>query len=109
MMSCVKIFSITKVAPINKSVPGEDGQNENGKKLNVPHFMDLGKVFFLHYVVVKTKSICFQSLASLNLDISLFHELLRLLKTRPGTENISYVSFINFGTASNLFNNSGTE
>merc|ERR1719471_2456135 len=73
MMSCVKIFSITKIAPVNKSFSGEEDFNDKSKKFNVPHFIDLGK-----------------RLASLNLDISLFHELLRLLKTRPRTENIRH-------------------
>ena len=62
MMSCVKIFSITKVAPINKSVPDEDGQDENGKKLNVPHFMDLGKVFFSIMLLSKLNQFVFSLL-----------------------------------------------
>ena len=46
MMSCVKIFSITKIAPINKSFSGEEDFNDKSRKFNVPHFIDLGKVYF---------------------------------------------------------------
>ena len=46
MMSCVKIFSITKIAPINKSFSGEEDLNDKSRKFNVPHFIDLGKVYF---------------------------------------------------------------
>ena len=53
----------------------------------------LGRLFILVQKVIQSKqNILSQRLASLNLDISLFHELLRLLKTRPRTENISYVA-----------------
>lgn len=69
----------------------------------------LGRLFILVQKVIQSKqNILSQRLASLNLDISLFHELLRLLKTRPRTENISYVakahyffSFIYFVQAQN--------
>ena len=52
----------------------------------------LERLFILFWKVFQFKlNILSQRLASLNLDVSLFHELLRLLKTRPRTENISYV------------------
>ena len=52
----------------------------------------LERLYILFWKVFQFKqNTLSQRLASLNLDVSLFHELLRLLKTRPRTENISYV------------------